>query len=130
MKMYVLSCRALLISVLAHPSLVPRRNQHLVRWCRRNPSYPNLPVYLLSQTVKTSHFGNILLTYLVERLEKLGGESFRLYDVLPIRLCLCAVVRVGREGGNTTSMMSVSDGLLLARNGLTRNVMVEVRLRA
>ncbi|KAA3675126.1 transformation/transcription domain-associated protein, partial [Paragonimus westermani] len=43
-----------------------------VSWCRQSPSYVNMALHLLSDLNKTSCFGNVLLSYLVDRLDRLG----------------------------------------------------------
>ncbi|VDN95889.1 unnamed protein product [Rodentolepis nana] len=48
----------------------------IVDWCRKSPLfYAHFAYHILSQTVQTSTFGRILLSYLVERLDKIGDGN-------------------------------------------------------
>ncbi|CAH8874323.1 unnamed protein product [Trichobilharzia szidati] len=69
-----------------------------VVWCSRSPSYTNVALHLLSQPNKTSHFGFILLSYLVDRLERLGdGTSESALYMRLLKLCFSSVNMTGTE---------------------------------
>ncbi|CAH8662166.1 unnamed protein product [Heterobilharzia americana] len=69
-----------------------------VVWCNRSPSYTNVALHLLSQPNKTSHFGFILLSYLVDRLERLGdGTNESALYMRLLKLCFSSVNMSGTE---------------------------------
>ncbi|TNN09277.1 Transcription-associated protein [Schistosoma japonicum] len=69
-----------------------------VVWCSRSPSYTNIALHLLSQPNKTSYFGYILLSYLVDRLERLGdGTNESALYMRLLKLCFSSVNMSGTE---------------------------------
>ncbi|CAH8511956.1 unnamed protein product, partial [Dicrocoelium dendriticum] len=69
-----------------------------VSWCRQSPSYTNMALHLLSQPNKTSNFCHILLSYLVDRLERLGeGTDESVLYMRLLKLCFSSVNMAGTE---------------------------------
>ncbi|CAH8662345.1 unnamed protein product [Schistosoma margrebowiei] len=69
-----------------------------VVWCNRSASYTNIALHLLSQPNKTSYFGYILLSYLVDRLERLGdGTNESALYMRLLKLCFSSVNMSGTE---------------------------------
>ncbi|XP_018655091.1 putative transformation/transcription domain-associated protein [Schistosoma mansoni] len=69
-----------------------------VVWCNHSASYTNIALHLLSQPNKTSYFGYILLSYLVDRLERLGdGTNESALYMRLLKLCFSSVNMSGTE---------------------------------
>ncbi|VDQ05949.1 unnamed protein product [Trichobilharzia regenti] len=84
-----------------------------VVWCSRSPSYTNVALHLLSQPNKTSHFGFILLSYLVDRLEQLGdGTSESALYMRLLKLCFSSVNMTGTENELVMKMLTTLNRLL------------------
>nr|CDS25899.2 transformation:transcription domain associated [Hymenolepis microstoma] len=65
----------------------------IVDWCRKSPLfYAHFAYHILSQTVQTSTFGRILLSYLVERLDKIGeGNDLSFTYMRLLKFCFNSV---------------------------------------
>ncbi|VDL61863.1 unnamed protein product [Hymenolepis diminuta] len=65
----------------------------IVDWCRKSPLfYAHFAYHILSQTTQTSTFGLILLSYLVERLDKIGeGNDLSFTYMRLLKFCFNSV---------------------------------------
>ncbi|CDS35832.1 PIK kinase FAT and Armadillo domain containing protein [Echinococcus multilocularis] len=72
---------------------------YVVDWCRKSPLfYAHFAFHLLSQSSQTSNFGRILLSYLVERLEKIGeGTDVSFTYMRLLKFCFNSVNMTGTE---------------------------------
>ncbi|VDK37547.1 unnamed protein product [Taenia asiatica] len=72
---------------------------YVVDWCRKSPLFnAHFAFYLLSQSSQTSNFGHILLSYLVERLEKIGeGTDVSFTYMRLLKFCFNSVNMTGTE---------------------------------
>ncbi|TGZ65912.1 hypothetical protein CRM22_005642 [Opisthorchis felineus] len=86
------------LSPVSFQEIFSNKIHDFVMWCRQSPSYTNMALHLLSQPNKTSIFGHILLSYLVDRLDRLGDgtDESALYTRL-LKLCFSSVNMAGTE---------------------------------
>ncbi|VDD83203.1 unnamed protein product [Mesocestoides corti] len=73
--------------------------EYIVDWCRKSPLfYAHFAFHLLSQSSQTSNFGHILLSFLVDRLEKLGdGTDVSFTYMRLLKFCFNSVNMPGTD---------------------------------
>ncbi|KAM7539597.1 hypothetical protein Aperf_G00000045134 [Anoplocephala perfoliata] len=79
---------------------------YIVDWCRKSPLfYAHFAYHLLSQTAQTSTFGRILLSYLVERLDKIGeGNDVSFTYMRLLKFCFNSVNMPGTDNEQVMKM--------------------------